>query len=253
MSISTSENKSIIKPSYTSNDVKRIYNGIELGKGCDWRNPSYKVLLKITFVMVLIWIFYLGLTIYSGLFEKYINWIENSSNRIMNSILPNIINEYICLPKNSTGLSIIIGIIAFLGILFIYIFVHVLWLCPFIIFPIMIISKSYKKLKKGFIKKGLIQIPPISYDDYMHFFTLYRKAEILIRYLEGSDIVDLFIENENTVRVIIHNSLISKEEKYVFDGMVREIFTPTKIDFSIIDKQFDLVRKGNSDNENERS
>lgn len=245
MSISISENENIIKPSYTSNDVKRMYNGIEPGKGCDWRNPSYRGLIKITSIMVIIYILYLGCTIYSELTENYLNWIVSLSNRLMNSILPNIINEYILsTKKNFAALSIVLGVIAFLGILLIDFLIYIIALFPFIIFPIMLISKSYKKIKKSFIKKGLIQIPPISYDDYMHFFTLYRKAEILIKYLEGSDIVDLFIENENTVRVIIHNSLISKEEKYVFNGMAREIFTPTKIDFSIIDKQFDSVRKG---------
>lgn len=250
MNISTSENKSIIKPSYTSSDIKNIYNGIEPGKGYDWRNPSYRALIKRTFVMVLIWILYLGYAIYSGIADKYINWIDGLSNNLMNTISPNIIEEYFNLTKNSSALFVVLGIIAFLGILFCLFIVHISVLFPFIIFPIIIIDKLHKRVKKRFIRQGRIHIPPISYYDYRHFLMLYENAEKLINYLQGSDIVDLFIENENTVRIVIHNSLISKEETYVFKGMAQEIFTPTKIDFSIIDKQFDSIIKGGSTNDN---
>lgn len=245
MSISIPENKSMIKPSYTSSDIKNIYNGIEPDKGCDWRNPAYRVLIKVTSIMFVIWILYLGCAIYSGIIDKYINWIECLSNNLMNSILSNIIKEYIDLTKNSSALSVVFEIIAFLGMLLCLFIVYISALFPFTIFPIIIINKLYKRVKKNFIRQGRIHIPSISYYDYRYFLMLYENAEKLINYLQGSDIVDLFIENENTVRVVIHNSLISKEEKYVFKGMAQEIFTPTKIDFSIIDKQFDSVRKGN--------
>ena len=148
MSISISENSRIIKPSYTSNDVKKIYEGSEPDKEWNFKNPCFRFLFDIQIIMFVAWSIYIGCAIYSGLINKYIYEISKLQESFQLELEP-FIQKYINSITNNNFLSIFLLVMGFLGWIAINILYYFIALFPFIILPIMINAKVHQKIKKS--------------------------------------------------------------------------------------------------------
>lgn len=225
----------IIKPVHTSDEIKRLYYGTDPDKKPTWDNPAYRsVEIWGLILTILYFVYFIGIGL-SGVAFEYIHLVQ----KYMGS---NMIVEYI----NSIDTSYISTVIDSSRLIwkfmleFMYAIVYLLIaIAPIIPIPIKVINIIYKAMYKRNVKKGLIYDSPISRRDFDYYYRLYKNAENMLSYLESAEIIDLSTNDENVVKMRIHNQMISSEKRFVFRNMVHKIFLPDIIDFSVIDKDFE--------------
>lgn len=237
--ISKNMKNKIIKPKHTSDEIKELFYGPDKEKSSSWDNPAYRNVVKWRVFFVLLFIAYIIVMCLNGAFFEYMNRIQKYMG---NNFIVEHIESIDSTDANTVMEAYRIIWKWILELIYIITYLFIL-IAPIIPIPIKILNRIYKKIYANYIKKGLIYNPPIADSDFDYYYGLYKEAESMIPYLESSEIICLSADDENIVKMRMHDQIVSSEKKFTFLHMVHKIFQPDVIDFSVIDKEFDLIMK----------
>lgn len=230
--VNSNYQESFIKPKYTSADVKAIYYGDDPKKRSDLFNPAGRKIAALLIALILIWLIYLYGLLLTGIWYDFYGLINAGLMKLS-------VYSYALWQEDSAYILVMapVMLLAIIGGLWVV-------LLPTLFLPYKLINRVLKSAEMHFIRKGQLYISPISYSKYVRFENLYKEVERMEKYLASSDITDICIEDDNTVRVCVHNQLVSKDMKFSFAGLVEKIFLPEQIDFSVIDAELDALVYG---------
>lgn len=223
--------ESIIKPLYTMEQIKELHYGKDEKKQNNiFTNPASRIVMMVELTCLLLWLGYWYLLIISGFGEDF-NFICGKLFLFWLDIFP----EGLYTP---TGIQRLCAILMGIGLIFVALYI-------LIIIMVKIPNKVYVLItscvRNSMVHKGLIYVSPFTTDQYYTLSELYKNAKEVLGYLESSCICEICIEENNTVRLCVHDQLVSKEYKYNFGKYTDKIFNPDIIDFTVLDEQVESI------------
>lgn len=230
----------IIKPQYSVQDIKQIYYGKDQTKMADYNNLAYRRLVLMKRVLLLLFAIIMCFCVNTNWYEDYIGWISLKCRQLLNGMLHYSLNIH------DPNLQWLFGVFGALTILALYCISRLL---PDILLLIGICGCVVAK-KRKLVEDGELYQPPISKKDYRNFLSLYKESEEIISNMErDKKIKSVDIDHCTcTVRLHLQNNFITKE--YIYRSIypyAEKIFgseIPNTIDFSIIDRDFNICKKG---------
>ncbi len=230
----------IIKPHYTSKDIRQIYYGKDSTKRANYDNPAYRKLKRMEIASWFLFFIAICFITQTNLFNDYAEFLKLKLGQLFYSI-----KNIASITSNGSDHQAV-------NLIWKSYFAILLYFSLFFI-PLLALGRQIYEFncgrKKELIMNGELYKSPISREVYSEFFSLYTEAENIISHLESNE----SIESVNldyityTVEIWFRKNFITEKEKYSsIYSYAEKIFNsgvPDTVDFSIIDKKFNNVYK----------